>query len=541
MDYERAMKRQAGSNKVQANDHQAYGILEAVSAATLAISAELSPERVLQTIVEQARKLANARYAALGIGSDPTRSFHPWVFSGMSEAEVRLLPHFPRPLGLLGAVVREGHSIRLRDIVKDPRYHGFPPHHPMMKSFLGVPIRYKDETIGNLYLTDKAGAEEFSEDDEKAVKVLAAHAAIAYRQAQLYEQLQTERARLETVFANSPAAVVFVEAATDRVYENKAAESLFGFPLRPEAGRKQYLDKILSPDGRSLSLEELPTSRALSGDVVVGAELVVRHADGRDIPVLVNAAPVRGGDGTVTAAVAILQDITPLKLERLREEFISVVSHDLRTPITVIKGFAEIHSRWLKKQEAPESERHAVEAIRTSGKRLNRMVEDLLDASRIEAHRLSLEKQRVDVSSLVREVVDRLRHVLAPHRVRVEVKGVLPPVLADPGRIEQVLTNLLTNAAKYSPAETPIRVSVQSRPTEVMVSVTDRGRGIAPEDIPKLFTRFYRTKEAREARPEGLGIGLYISRGLVEAHGGRIWVESELGKGSTFNFTLPLV
>jgi len=533
-------KQETVSNEVHTKGNHTYSILKAVNAATLAISSELSPDRVLQTIVEQARKLANARYAALGIGSDPTRSFHPWVFSGMGESEVRLLPHFPRPLGLLGAVVWEGRTIHLRDITKDPRFRGFPQHHPKMTSFLGVPIRYKDETIGNLYLTEKIGADEFSEEDEEAVEMLAAHAAIAYRQAQLYEQLQTERARLETVFENSPAAVVFVEAATDRVYENKAAEKLFGFPLRPEAGRQQYLGKILSPDGRPLSLEELPSSRALRGEVVVGAELVVRHADGRDIPVLVNAAPVRGGDGTVTGAVAILQDITPLKLERLREEFISVVSHDLRTPITVIKGFAEIHSRWLKKQEAPESERHAVETIETSARRLDRMVEDLLDASRIESQRLTLEKQPVDLSSLVREVADRLRTVLVPHRVRVEMRGVMPSVMADPGRIEQVLTNLLTNAAKYSPPETQIRVTVQARPREVMVSVTDRGPGIPSEDIPKLFTRFYRTKEARAARPEGLGIGLYISRGLVEAHGGRIWVESEVGKGSTFCFSLPV-
>ncbi|MBI4322633.1 MAG: GAF domain-containing protein, partial [Chloroflexi bacterium] len=191
------MKKEAVSNRLHASDGRTYAILKAVNAATLAISAEVSPERVLLTIVEQARKLSNARYAALGIGSDPTRSFAPWVFSGMSEAEARLLPHFPRPLGLLGAVVREGHTIRLRDITKDPRFRGFPQHHPKMTSFLGVPIRYKDETIGNLYLTEKIGADEFSEDDEEAVETLAAHAAIADRQAQLYEQLQTERARLE--------------------------------------------------------------------------------------------------------------------------------------------------------------------------------------------------------------------------------------------------------------------------------------------------------------------------------------------------------
>ncbi|MBI2954329.1 MAG: GAF domain-containing protein, partial [Chloroflexi bacterium] len=157
-------KKETVSNQAHTKGNRTYAILKAVNAATLAISAEVSSERVLLTIVEQSRKLTNARYAALGIGSDPTRSFQPWVFSGMSESEVRLLPHFPRPLGLLGAVVWEGNTIRLRDITKDPRFRGFPQHHPKMTSFLGVPIRYKDETIGNLYLTEKIGADEFSEE-----------------------------------------------------------------------------------------------------------------------------------------------------------------------------------------------------------------------------------------------------------------------------------------------------------------------------------------------------------------------------------------
>lgn len=537
------MVRPKGSPKYvnnQNNDQHVYAVLEAVNAAVLAISAELSPERVLQTIVDQARILANAKYAALGIGSDPTRPFHPWVFSGMTEAQARLLPHHPRPVGLLGAVVSEGHTIRLRDASRDPRFHGFPPSHPQMTSFMGVPIRYPNETIGNLYLTEKIGGDEFTSEDERAIGMLAAHAGIAYRQAQLYDQLQIERARLETVFENSPAAIVFVEAETDRIYENKAAQGFFGRPLRSEAGRRQYLGQILGPDAGPLPLDDLPTSRALRGEVVLGAELIVRRLDGREIPALVNAAPVRDPEGDITGAVAILQDITPLKLERLREEFISVVTHDLRTPISVISGFAEFLNRRAEKQEMNVPEKRAIEGIRTSTRRLNRMVQDLQDASRIEAHRLALEKQKVDISTLVRDVVDRLSGLLAPHPVRLEVPPVPSMVEVDPERIEQVLINLLTNAAKYSPPESEIVVGVEAGPSEVVVYVRDRGQGIQPEDIPKLFSRFYRTREARASGHEGLGIGLYISKGLVEAHGGRIWVESKPGEGSKFYFSLPL-
>jgi PAS domain S-box-containing protein len=519
--------------------NQAYAILEAVNAAALAISSEIAPERVLQTIVEQALKLSKARYAALGIGTDPTRPFDPWVFTGMSEDQARVLPHFPRPVGLLGAVVREGRNIRLPNLGQDPRYRGFPAHHPPMTSFMGIPIRYQGETIGNLYLTDKIGAEEFSEEDEKAVEMLAAHAAIAYRQAELLEELQIERSRLETVFENSPVGIVFVEAETDHVYENKTAQSFLGRALQREDGRQQYIGQFSWPDGKPLSLEDFPTSRALGGEIVVGTELVVRRPDGHETPLLANAAPVRNAEGEITGAVAILQDITPLSLERLREEFISVVTHDLKTPIGIIAGFAQLLERWMETKEATGQERVAITAIRSSARRMARMVQDLQDASRIEASRLRLEKRSVEIGDLVREVAERLSEMLAPHPIRVEVTGEPAPVQADPGRIEQVLTNLLTNAAKYSSPETEIVVSVEAKPKEVVVSVVDHGHGIAPQDIPKLFTRFYRTDEARHNGAEGLGIGLYISKGLVEAHGGSIRVESELEKGSTFYFTLP--
>ncbi|MBI2865262.1 MAG: GAF domain-containing protein [Chloroflexi bacterium] len=532
-------KMKASRNQAGVESNYSYAVVKAVNAAALAIGAEISSARVLQTIVEQARKLTNARYAALGIGSDPKRPFDPWVFSGMDEAVARLLPHFPRPQGLLGAVVLEGHKIRLRDITKDSRYRGFPLHHPQMTSFLGVPIRHKGETIGNLYLTEKTGADEFTEQDEEVVEMLAAHAAIAYRQAQLYEQLHTAHTRFETLFENSPAGIVFVEAATDRVYENEAARALFGRRLQPEAGRQQYVGQFFSADGLPLSLAEFPTSKALWGEVVVGAELVVRRPDGEEKSVLANAAPVRNAQGVVTAAVVIIQDATPLKLERLREEFVSIVAHDLRTPINVITGFGELLSRDLEKKGMSAGERRAVAAIQNSARRLNHMVQDLLDASRLEARRLTLEKRPVDIPVLVQEVVERLSPMLSPHPLLISVQGTPPMVEADPGRIEQVLTNLLTNAAKYSPPETDIQVAVVAEPQEVMVSVTDHGLGIAPDDIPKLFSRFFRTKEARASAHGGLGIGLYISKSLVEVHGGRMWIESEVGKGSTFYFALP--
>ena len=509
---------------------------ESVSRAALAIAAELAPERVLRAIADEARIVTGARYAALGIGVNPREQFRPWVYSGLDAETARKIGRTPRPVGMLGAVPRANAPIRLRDLTADPRHLGFPPHHPRMKSFLGVPIRYLGESIGHLYLTEKTGRDEFTEEDQQAVQALAAHAAIAYERARLYDQAESDRRRLRAVLESSPVAILYVDRATGTSYANPSAREFFGV-AGVESGQEGYLERIMDVEGKPMPAEQLPSSRALRGEMVVGAEVIVRRPDGREVSAMINAAPVMDAQGNIVGAVVLLQDIGPLKLERLREEFISVVAHDLRAPISVISGFADLLGRIYATRPTPEQERRAVGNIQTSVRRLNRMVEDLLDASRIEARRLRLERRPVDMVGLVRDVLDRLSPQLKPHPVRLDVGGLKARAVVDPTRIDQVLTNLLTNAAKYSPPDAEIEVEVRGEGDAVVVSVADHGPGIPAEEIPRLFTRYYRPREGE--RPEGLGLGLYIARGLVEAHGGRIWVESEVGKGSVFSFSLP--
>ncbi|MBI2865310.1 MAG: CHASE3 domain-containing protein [Chloroflexi bacterium] len=230
-----------------------------------------------------------------------------------------------------------------------------------------------------------------------------------------------------------------------------------------------------------------------------------------------------------------------LRTERQqREEFISVVAHDLRTPLTVITGYAGFLMRLLAKRHDSDRERRAVDAIDISTKRLGRMVADLLDASRIESKQLALAKEVIDLPQFVREIVDRAAKLTEGHPLRLETQGTMPPAKADPTRLEQILTNLLSNAAKYSYTETEILVQIESKPGEAVVSVTNQGPGISPEDRPQLFSRFNRTRAAREEKVPGTGLGLYVAKGLVEAHGGRIWVESEVGRNTSFRFTLPV-
>lgn len=224
-------------------------------------------------------------------------------------------------------------------------------------------------------------------------------------------------------------------------------------------------------------------------------------------------------------------------VERLREEFAAVVAHDLRNPIQAI-----LLQLQLLLRKAPEGPvmvtAPALQRLQRSGQRLARMVDDLLDATRIEASRLSLRRETVSLPDAVTALVERIRPTLGAHPIEITVDGEPPPVTADPTRLDQILTNLVENAAKYSPDTAKISIHVRAAAGGAEVSVQDLGPGIGPEELDRLFDRFYQSKRAREKKT-GLGLGLYITKGLVEGHGGRLDVRSELGKGSTFAVWLP--
>ena len=347
-----------------------------------------------------------------------------------------------------------------------------------------------------------------------------------------------ERARLQAILERAPSGIIFIDARTDEVTANPTARRILGRPIVSQDGRPQFAGNLKAADGHRVTFAELPSTRALRGEVVDGEENNVVQPNGTEIPVWLSSAPVRGSNGEIVGAVVVFHDITAQKeLEQRRREWISLIAHDLRQPVTTITGYSGFLAREAD-QLSPAS-LGMVEHIRTSARNLNRMIADLLDVSRIEANRLTLKRRPLNLKTFVEPIVERMAAVTDGHPVQVEVGGPLPEVMADPGRIEQVLTNLLSNAAKYGEPGTPIAVRLESRAAETQVSVTNHGAGIAPDDLSRLFQRFYRTPEAREGKVAGLGLGLYITKGLVEAHGGRIWAESIPSQTTTFTFTLP--
>ncbi len=366
----------------------------------------------------------------------------------------------------------------------------------------------------------------------------------AMREQELAREHEQRRSELDAVIEGVSEGITLVDGEGRIVRINRAGGEILGIGTDWQGRRlEEYSERMefRSPDDRPVPFRQWPTARALRGEVVSGQEMVLLRPDGKRVNLLFSTSLVRGEDGKVRLAMSIYRDITPIReLERAREEFISVIAHDLRSPLTVITGFAGLLQRLQPGQHGQPQEQKAVLSILTSARRLEKMVADLLDASRIEASRLVLAKEAVELPRLVQEVVERSVETTKGHPVRVEIRGEVPPLEADPARLEQVLVNLLSNAAKYSFPETEILVEVEPRPEEVMASITNRGQGIAPEEQEAIFTRFRRTRTAAKGKVPGLGLGLYITKGLVEAHGGRIWVESEMGKSTTFRFTLPV-
>lgn len=348
---------------------------------------------------------------------------------------------------------------------------------------------------------------------------------------------------LDAVIENLTEGLGIVDGQGRVLRINRMGREMMGIPTQPpgEYGLLQdYFQRVdlRYPDGRSLPPEDWPPNRALRGETFSEMEVSLVRPDGVHLRLLFGGSPILDRTGNVTLAVNVWRDITALReLEERREEFIHLVAHDIRSPLTIIMGQAQLIARAAETGQKDRIIR-GTDAIIVSGRRMNTMISDLVDSARLESGRLQLRKQTLNVNTFLADVLKRAAPLIDAARVRIAVPADFTPVVADADRLERILLNLLSNALKYSPVDTEVVVSAQTVNTEARISVTDQGVGIAPEDLPHIFDRFYRAGGARGI--EGIGLGLYIVKMLLEAQGGQIWVESSLGKGSSFTFTLPL-
>ena len=347
-----------------------------------------------------------------------------------------------------------------------------------------------------------------------------------------YEQeLLTARRKVEQLAAIvTDAGDAILTASPDGVVKswNTGAERLFGCLAHGAIG--QPLRDFLAPTGADAEctriVGELRAGRSVHLDTVAV------WTDGRQVDVSVGLTPHLGPLGELSDVALIIRDVSERRaLERLRHEFLAMASHELRNPVAAIRGHAQ-----LMRRRGAYSER-SVDTIVDQADQLRRLIDDLLLASQIEADRLDLHLAETDVVAEAHAAAEDVRADRPTLRIEVPPEPLV--MLADRQRLRQVFANLLTNAIKYSPDGSEVVLCVARADVEARVSVTDRGVGIPPEALPHLFDRFFRAEGAAE-RAQGLGLGLYITHRIVEAHGGRMGVESMLGRGSTFTVTLPL-
>ena len=516
--------------------------ISALSAASLRISASLDLETVLNEVVDSARALTGARYGAITT-IDEAGAPQDFVTSGFTEEEHRRLAEWSDGRRLFEHFRDLPGPVRIADVPAYVQELGFTTDRLPSKTFQGTPMRHRGVHVGNFYLVEKEGGEAFTDEDEEILVLFASQAATAIANARTYRAERRARADLEALIETSPVGVVVFDLRTDRpVSLNREARRIVDSLRMPGRPAEDLLGILTCrfADGREIALGEFPLASALrSAETVRAEEIVLTTPDGRSVTTLVNATPIHAEDGAVASVVATMQDLAPLQeLERIRAEFLGMVGHELRVPLTSIKG-STAAALGAARLMAPAETREFFRIIDDQADRMIGLIADLLDAGRIETGSLSVSPEPSEVGALADQARSTFVTGGGRHAVWIDLPPGLPTVLADRQRIVQVLNNLLANAARHSPDTSAIRIAAERDGVHVAVSVSDDGRGIAPERLGQLF-RKYAAAGDRDGGVGG-GLGLAICRGLVEAHGGRIRAESGgLGLGARFTFTLPV-
>ena len=519
--------------------------ISALSAAILRISASLDLATVLQEVVDSARALTGARYGIIAT-IDEAGEVREFVTSGFTDEEHLQMAQWPDGPKLFEHFRDFPGPVRLADLPNYVRALGFSADLMRSKAFQGTPMRHRGAHVGNFFLAEKEDAPEFTAEDEEVLVLFASQAAAAIANAQTHRNEQRTRADLEALIDTSPVGVVVFDARNGRpVSLNREARRITE-GLRTAGRPVEELLEVMTfrrADGREVSLSESSIAELLCiGETVRAEEIVFSVPDGRSVTTLLNATSIHSDGGEVVSVVVTLQDLAPLEeLERQRAEFLGMVSHELRAPLTSIKGSAASVLDAAPALPQPEMLQF-FRIIDQQADHMRGIIGNLLDAGRIEAGTLSVDTEPLEVATLV----DRARNTFLSgggrHTVHIDLPPDLPRVMADRERIVQVLNNLLSNAARHSPESSPIRVEATREGVHVTVSVCDEGRGVPPEMLTQLFRKHVALSGGNaEGGGGATGLGLAVCKGLVEAHGGRIRVESPgLGQGARFTFTLPV-
>ncbi len=520
--------------------------LSRLSQASLRINESLDMETALRAVMDGARSLIRAPYAVITT-LDASGLVEDYLALGLDSDVVDRVWQAPggqRFFEYLNALQGPLRVVQLEEFLESIGLGEF--RSPVsVTAMLAAPILHHGLRLGNIYVGSDEPGQEFTQEDEETLVLFASQAAQVIANARRYREEQRVRAGLETLIDTSPVGVVVFDMrkGAAAVSFNREGKRIVDSLRNPDQEPEDLLGwlTVRRADRSEVSLQEFPLARVLnSSETVRAEEIVMVVPDGRSVTVLLNATPILSGEGELESVVVTMQDMAAVEeQERLRAEFLGMVSHDLRMPLTSIWG-----SVMAMMESTPEPDpavmRQFQRIILDQVGSMRALIDDLLDVARIETGALSLDPEPAEVAVLVDRTRNAFTSAGGRNHLEIEIESDLPLVMADRRRIVQVIGNLLSNAARHSPEDSVIRISAVREGGHIEVSVADQGRGLPADDLPHLFRKFSR-REDREAAGD-TGLGLAICRGIVEAHGGRIRAESDgPGLGARFVFTLPVV
>ena len=403
---------------------------------------------------------------------------------------------------------------------------------------VGLPLSARNELIGVIFIF-RNYPDMFSVNDRRLLQSFADQAAIAVHNAQLYGQVSYEKQRLDALLDSAADGILILNADHTIERVNTAFEKML--TQTREAFTGQPHDEVIrwarEPNGTTLEEAERG-GWPLTAHATLYVEGDLKREESQPLPVGITYAPLISAEGKLRNILISVRDITHFRTaEEIKSTFISIVSHELRTPVALIKGYASTLSRadatWDR-----STINDSLVVIEEEADRLSKMIDDLLDASRLQAGGLSLNRADISLPVLTERLAERFRTQTKKHTITTDFPDNCPVLLADENRLAQVLSNLISNAIKYSPTGGEIHISGQVRPEQVIICISDEGPGIDARDLPHIFDRFYRSTNAVK-QTKGAGLGLYLARAIVEAHGGRIWADPKPDSGARICFSLP--
>jgi PAS domain S-box-containing protein len=458
--------------------------------------------------------------------------------------------------GLAGWVWQHNEPVIITGIDQDKRWVVDPKKKGQSQSVLAVPLSTGGDVLGVMLLFHLE-PNYFTDEHQELVTAAAHQITVMIKNTELYRLIRNQAERLGSMLrtqrADASQRLAILESITDGVVVtdiegkivaiNRSAWQLLGAPEETMVGQDvRNLYRGFPADVTDAVVEAVSRLAAAGATQSYPSPAEVLLERDRRI-ISAHFAPILDEEAECRGVVTVLRDITrEREIAQAKSEFVSIVAHELRTPMTSIKGYADLI---LSGAAGPVSEMQVqfLRVIHTNVERLAALVNDLLDISRIEAGRVKFDIHPLHMDEVAREVVASLQGEIT-HRnleLEVDIPSHLPAVQGDRNRIVQVLTNLVSNAYKYTPPGGHITLALHPVNGELQVDVSDTGIGIAPADSDRVFERFYRADHDLVRQQTGTGLGLPIAKSIVEMHGGRIWVRSELGKGSTFSFSLPVV